>query len=113
MTISVPNNADLDVEVVFKHDEGVPYSLEAAVDIVAHLRVKATDVAAVLHFSKGEGTIVVVGLPAQGKIRLLRPWTAISHLVGSYEFDVVTIEADGRRRAIYRDQLVFVQGVTR
>lgn len=113
MTLTVPNNADMDVSIAFKHkDGGGAYSLVGVSSILMHVRAKADDVAAVLHFSSADGSLVIDGAPVNGKIKAKKAWSQISHLAGSFEFDVVAQFPD-TRRAIYRDTLVFVQGVTR
>lgn len=112
MAVTVANNADLDISIAFRHSEGgSPFDLVGVTDLIMHVRREAQDVAAVLHFSTADGSLTITNVN-QGLIRATKNWTEIQHLVGSYEFDIVAIR-DGRRLAIYRDQLVFSQGVTR
>lgn len=112
MAITVANNADLDLAITFRHsDGGSPFDLIGVTDLIMHVRRDAQDIAAVLHFSTGDGSLTIEHA-AQGKIRAAKGWTEIQHLIGSYEFDIVAIR-NGKRLAIYRDQLVFEQGITR
>ena len=114
MSLSVPNNADMDVSIFFKvkNDPNVPYSLVGVTSISMDVRVKPEDVAAVLHFTTADGSLEIVGDPMNGQIKASKSWTQISHLVGAYVFDVIAQFAEDRR-SIYRDSLIFVQGVTR
>lgn len=110
--ITVANNADLDLAITFRHsDGGSPFDLVGVTALVMHVRREAQDVAAVLHFSTADGSLAIENAN-QGLIRATKGWTEIQHLVGSFEFDIVAIR-NGKRLAIYRDQLVFEQGITR
>lgn len=112
MAITVSNNGDMDVLIKFKHSSGQIYSLEGVTKLLMHVRRQPADVAAVLHLSSDDGSLEIEGQPQAGEIRARKTWSEIHNLSGIFEFDVLAFYGDGRR-PIYRDQISFIQGVTR
>ena len=112
MTITVANNADLDVAITFKHSaDGQPFDLRGVDRLAMHVRREVSDIAAALHLSTDGGGLSIEDA-VNGVIRASKKWTEVQHLAGTFEFDIIAI-TDDRRVALYRDQIVFIEGVTR
>lgn len=110
MPLSARNNSDLYAPLTFFAGESVPFPLSDA-RLTAHVRRAPADPVAVLHLSSDAGSIRMLN-PAEGEIAFVLPWVEISHLSGTFAFDLVAEWGD-ERRVLLADTITFEQGITR